>query len=719
GTAIGWGSLVVTCNTYLASAGILGTVIGLAVGMAVILVISHNLQYMITQNPDAGGIYSFAKKSVGHDYGFLAAWFLFLTYTAILWANITSVPLFARYFIGDIFRFGGHYHIFGYEVWLGEALISMLAVFVTGIFCINSKKLVHIVIVIAALLFTVGFTVCTIWALAKHGETGFSYEPSFIADSSSISQIARVAVISPWAFIGFENVAHFSEEYNFHRNRIRRILTASVVLSTVLYIFVSLLSVSAYPPEYASWLEYIQDMGNLSGIKAVPSFYAISYYLGSKGVTILMLALMGAIVTSLIGNTIALSRLLYAAGRDGDASSKFAVLNEKGVPQNAIYFVILITFLVPFLGRTAIGWIVDVTTLGATIIYLLLSYAIFRYASKTGHSRERTTGIAGIVLMGLFILMLLLPNLLSFEAMAPESYILFDIWAILGLIYFRRLVVSDSERRYGRSVIVWIILLMFVLFASMMWVTSATKSVTNEAMQSIHEYYREGVPSGMLPADDMEFLQMQSDRINDTNALFTVASFVVFMSSALIILHNYRTMRSREEEHSKQLILAESKATTDHLTGVKNRFAYDEKEEEINARIKDGSIEKLAVVVCDINDLKLVNDLKGHAAGDLLIRNACRMICSVYKHSPVYRMGGDEFAIVLEGEDFDNRNELLETVRSRSISEREQIGSTVAAGMSDYAWGYDATLHAVFTRADRSMYVNKVEIKESQISDED
>ena len=460
-------------------------------------------------------------------------------------------------------------------------------------------------------------------------------------------------------------------------------------------------------------------MGNLSGIKAVPSFYAISYYLGSKGVTILMLALMGAIVTSLIGNTIALSRLLYAAGRDGDASSKFAVLNEKGVPQNAIYFVILITFLVPFLGRTAIGWIVDVTTLGATIIYLLLSYAIFRYASKTGHSRERTTGIAGIVLMGLFILMLLLPNLLSFEAMAPESYILFDIWAILGLIYFRRLVVSDSERRYGRSVIVWIILLMFVLFASMMWVTSATKSVTNEAMQSIHEYYREGVPQGMLPADDMEFLQMQSDRINDTNALFTVASFVVFMSSALIILHNYRTMRSREEEHSKQLILAENKATTDHLTGVKNRFAYDEKEEEINARIKDGSIEKLAVVVCDINDLKLVNDLKGHAAGDLLIRNACRMICSVYKHSPVYRMGGDEFAIVLEGEDFDNRNELLETVRSRSISEREQIGSTVAAGMSDYAWGYDATLHAVFTRADRSMYVNKVEIKESQISDED
>ena len=62
GTSIGWGSLVVTCNTYLAQAGVMGTALGLILGMLVIFIITHNLQYMICRNQDAGGIYSFTQK---------------------------------------------------------------------------------------------------------------------------------------------------------------------------------------------------------------------------------------------------------------------------------------------------------------------------------------------------------------------------------------------------------------------------------------------------------------------------------------------------------------------------------------------------------------------------------------------------------------------------------------------------------------------------------
>ena len=104
GTSIGWGSFIVTCNTYLQKSGILGTVFGLLLGMAVILVITWNLQYMIRSNPDAGGIYTFEKRVTGRDLGFLAGWFVFLTYIAIFWANITSLPLFARFFLGRYTR---------------------------------------------------------------------------------------------------------------------------------------------------------------------------------------------------------------------------------------------------------------------------------------------------------------------------------------------------------------------------------------------------------------------------------------------------------------------------------------------------------------------------------------------------------------------------------------------------------------------------------------
>ena len=709
GTAIGWGSLVVTCNTYLAQAGVFGTIFGLLIGMLVILVITRNLRHMIFQCQDAGGIYTYARRICGRDYGFLAAWFLLLTYLSVLWANITSVPLFARYFLGDLFRFGFHYSIFGYEVYFGETLLCILSISLIGILCTRSRKAVHRIIVISAVTFVAGFTICTVWALIRHSGSSFSFNPLFLSDSSSIAQIARIAVISPWAFIGFENIAHFSEEYTFKVQKVRRILIISVLMSTALYILVTLLSVTAYPPEYATWLDYIRDMGNLSGFKAVPAFYAVNYFLGGTGVTILMLALLGAILTSLIGNTMAVSRLLYAGGRDGGAPSWLSSLNDKGNPYHAILAVVLVSVFIPFLGRTAIGWIVDVTTLGATIIYGLISYAVFKDARRQSLRKVQFSGMTGLVLMLAFALMLLLPNLLSFSAMASESYILFDLWAVLGLVYFRRLVTDNRQRQYGHSVLVWMVLLLLVLFASMMWVTRQTENVTYTAVHEISQYYESG--SLVSAADSSAFVQARAQRILDTNALYTIASFTMFIVSAGIILSNYQIMRKRDAEHTRQLSQVEKKAVTDQLTGVKNRHAYSIKEKDLNERIESGITNGFAIVVCDINDLKLVNDHHGHNFGDECIRACCSLICRIYKHSPVYRIGGDEFAVVLERDDYEHRQELLDEINRQSKELINSVHTTVAVGMSEYLPGEDESVLNVFARADSLMYRRKNDMK--------
>ncbi len=94
----------------------------------------------------------------------------------------------------------------------------------------------------------------------------------------------RIAVISPWAFIGFENVSHFSEEFTYPVKKIRKIVVASVVFTTLVYVFMTLLSVSEYPAGYSNRLEYISDMGNLSGIESIPAF--------SYGLFILAVAIM-------------------------------------------------------------------------------------------------------------------------------------------------------------------------------------------------------------------------------------------------------------------------------------------------------------------------------------------------------------------------------------------------------------------------------------------
>lgn len=574
GTSIGWGSFIVTCNTYLQKSGILGTVFGLLVGMAVVFVITWNLQYMIRFKPDAGGIYAFEKKVGGKDLGFLAMWFILLAYLAVLWANITSVPLFARFFLGRTFQFGFHYSIFGYEVWMGEALLSMAALVLVGLLCMKGPKSINKIMILLALLFAAAFSVCAVIAITNH-DRSFSYMPLYTEGSGAFSQIVRIAAISPWAFIGFENIAHFSEEFAFPVRKVKGILIGSVIVTTVLYLFVSLLSVSAYPPEYSNWLEYIKDMGNLEGIKAVPAFYAANYYLGKTGVTVLMFALFAVILTSLIGNMMALSRLIFAAGRSGEAHKTFATLDRNGVPARAFNLIIAVSLLIPFLGRTAIGWIVDVTTLGATLLYALVSYAVMKHARQIRRKTEKITGLVGLILMSVFILLLLIPGLLPFHAMETESYILFIFWAVLGLGYFRIIIRRDSIHEFGQRIVVWIVLLVLVLFASMMWVSRATENAAENAVHRIFEYHESHPADDSIPEvreERVAFLESQAKEISRTNTLYSLVSLWLFIIVVAMMLNNYRdtqklgqrlTEAEKEAESAKRI--AELKDTITSL----------------------------------------------------------------------------------------------------------------------------------------------------------
>jgi amino acid transporter len=306
--------------------------------------------------------------------------------------------------------------------------------------------------------------------------------------------------------------------------------------------FVSLLSISAYPPEYESWLDYIRDMGNLDGPRAVPAFYAAEHYLGRTGVVILMLALLGVILTSLIGNLLALSRVLYAAGREGNAPSLFSELNGKGIPQKAIYAVVLLSAFIPLLGRTAIGWIVDVTTLGATLIYGFISQAVFHHARRAHRRLETVTGIIGLVLMLCFVLLTLVPGLLPFHAMETESYFLFIVWSLLGLAYFRWLLARDRDGEHNLRFIVWILFLFLVLFASIMCASRATEKAADEAVERIYLYLQSHpmVDIEKSEAERSLFLHEQARQISSTNTLYSLVSFGMFLLSVLIMMSNYR-----------------------------------------------------------------------------------------------------------------------------------------------------------------------------------
>ena len=114
----------------------------------------------------------------------------------------------------------------------------------------------------------------------------------------------------------------------------------------------------------------------------------------------------------------------------------------------------------------------------------------------------------------------------------------------------------------------------------------------------------------------------------------------------------------------------------------------------------------------DMNKLKDINDSCGHKAGDQYIRGCCRMVCEVFKHSPVYRIGGDEFIVVLQGHDYKERHALVEELRENFDKKYNQtelkpwFRYSAAVGMAENA-SYDTTVDPVFKRADNAMYEDK------------
>ena len=702
GTSLGWGSLVVTTNTYLANSGPAGSVLGILAASVIMLAISRSYAYLMESYPDAGGAFTYVKEAFGWDHGFLAAWFLALTYMAVFWANATSLPLFARYFLGGIFRVGKLYTLLGYDVYVGEILLSSAAIILTAILCARHKKASFRIMATLVFLFAAGITIVFIGALFCH-QTPMS--PAFVPDKAVLGQIVKIAVISPWAFIGFENISHMTEEYRFRPKKGLSILVWAVIVTALLYIFIILLSVTAYPPQYDSWLSYIRDLDSLSGLEALPPFYAAYAHMGNAGVSILILSLLALILTSLVGNLTALSRLIYALGREHILPERLGKLNDKNIPANAIMLIAAISAFIPLLGRTPIGWIVDVTTLGATLTYGYVSASARKLAIARGDRKEAFAGTAGLVIMTAFLLYTLLPDLVHAGSMATETYFLFVVWSVLGFLFFRLILRMDEKKRFGQSIIVWIALLALVLFISLIWMRQSMIDSNNRMISNIQSYYAETADGSERRQADEAFIEEQIRTLEESDSRTILMATAMFAFALFIIVANYSYMRSRTKE-------SEAIANRDAMTGVKSKYAHINKEKEIDQQISEGTMKAFAVVVCDVNGLKYINDTYGHKAGDDYIRQACAMICEEFAHSPVFRVGGDEFVAITLGRDYESRDELMADFHKKVEANLGTDNAIVAAGISDYIPGTDTSYHAVFARADEKMYQRKQALKD-------
>ncbi len=159
----------------------------------------------------------------------------------------------------------------------------------------------------------------------------------------------------------------------------------------------------------------------------------------------------------------------------------------------------------------------------------------------------------------------------------------------------------------------------------------------------------------------------------------------------------------------------------DALTNLKNKGAFskaiDELQEQINYGTKDL---KFAIGIFDCDTLKVINDQFGHDKGDVYLKTASHTIAEVFKQSPAFRIGGDEFAVILKNEDYDNIESLVKEFDRTADENNTAVGESweqvlVSKGFAVYDPSQDHTVLEVIQRADKLMYGNKWDRKAAAI----
>ena len=579
GCAVGWGSFVMPGNTFLPIAGPLGTVLGIGIGAVIMLLIAANYHFLMGKYPEAGGAYAYTKHIFGYDHGFLNAWFLILTYVAIIWANATALPLIGRNLFGSLFQVGFHYEIAGFHVYLGEVLLAAAALALAAAVCLYGRCAGKVQTVLALVLVG-GVAVCFLAALFSGSFTGASLSPAYSPDRAPLAGAFTIIALAPWAYVGFESICHSSGEFKFDLKKSFRVLAVAVVTAGAAYAMLALLAVSSLPEGCASWTDYIFNLGAYQGVEGLPTFFGAQSVLGVFGVVLLGLAALAGILTGLIGNYVVSSRLLYALAEDNMLPGWFGKLNKRRVPGNAVLFLMGISVLLPLLGRTAVSWIVDVTTVGATIAYAYTSDAALRAARKEKNRLFMVTGGAGVAVSLAFILYFLIPHLLEVTALSTESYLILAAWGILGFVFFLYAFRRDTSRRMGRSTVTWIVLLALIIFTSTIWMHQATETTAVEAVTPIQTYYtdrlaQEGVDiEATATKPSRVYLEEQLRTISHSLTANSLIQTALIVAALAMLFYVYSLMQKREKQMEREKVLAEenSRAKTSFLSNMSHEI---------------------------------------------------------------------------------------------------------------------------------------------------
>ncbi len=453
GCVIGWGSFINPGKKFLTNSGVAGTAIAMVLGALVMIIIAFSYAYMVPKYPKAGGEFTFTKMCFGKTLAFICGWFLVVAYLTNVPMNSTAIGLIVDGLDGgaDILKFGFHYTIAGFDIYLGEMLLASAILILFGYLnIIGVQKAAIVQTILSTLLVTCVFTLFVaalvsskakgvnmepIWgfdkkaAMAANATTANINEFAHAGTAGILSAILATFAIAPWAYVGFDAIPQAAEEFNFSFKKVSFIMIIAIVFGC--FVYVSNNTVAAAALE--NWPDRV-----MAGEWVV--LVAATELLGSFGKILVGVGVSCAVLSGIMGFYLASSRLMYSMSRDGYLPEWFGRVDSRyGTPRNAMIFCIIVSLSGPILGREALGWFVDMSAIGASIGYFFTSAATLITARKNGDGTSflKAMAIAGIVFSTIFMILQLIPipGLIGVH-FGKESYIMLIIWVAIGLVFY-------------------------------------------------------------------------------------------------------------------------------------------------------------------------------------------------------------------------------------------------------------------------------------------
>ena len=425
GAIIGWGAYVMPGDLFLPQSQLLGSSIAIIIGTLAIYMVARAYINLLTQTPEteSGGIY-WIEKYINRKHAYIYGWGVTIGYISIIALNISAVALLLRYLLPSGLQLGYLYTIAGWEVYASEVFLCSAAIILFSYINLKGVRVgakIQLYIALFMILSVTALFFASLWM----APTSQAFLPTDMS-SGSITSLAWLPILAvmPWAYVGFETTPQISKAISDSKTKTKSIILISLIAGILFYFLINYFTALNMSFDYQA----IKDSHWATG-------EGIDNRIGSIGIWLLSIAMIGSIMSGINGFILSSVKLLESMGDTSLLPNVFTDKNNQFSKQKTVTLICLVCLLSPWLGRNYLLDIVTMASLGITV-----GFAYVTTADLINERKKKQAGLLNylsVLISVVFISLLLLP--FSPAALSFNAYVLLGFFIVLGMIGYRKI----------------------------------------------------------------------------------------------------------------------------------------------------------------------------------------------------------------------------------------------------------------------------------------